>query len=203
MDTINEQNNVVDDSIESLSNVEIESTNDFTNNQVSSINLPKIEDISYEPIQKTSMYVGYIVIGITAIIAVIILVFILMFSEVVRAYMWYALAAIIAFISILFLTETKAFKNTGFAVREHDILHKYGWLWRTVVVIPYNRIQHIEVNQGPIDRLFDLSSLSLYTAGGSVEEIEGLLPDQAQNIKAFIIAKNSEIKSSKGDDEEE
>ena len=85
-----------------------------------------------------------------------------------------------------------------YALRERDIIYQSGLLWRRYTVLPFNRVQHAEVQQGPVERLFELSKLKIYTAGGSGSDmiISGLPLDRAQNIKHFILHQTS------GDEEE-
>ncbi|MGB4960930.1 MAG: PH domain-containing protein, partial [Saprospiraceae bacterium] len=79
----------------------------------------------------------------------------------------------------------------GYALRERDILFKSGVFFRSVIVIPFNRVQHCEIEQGPINRFFDLAVLSLYTAGGSSSDLKipGLTMRMANNLKSFITDK--------------
>ncbi len=39
-----------------------------------------------------------------------------------------------------------------------------GVIWRSLVFVPDARIQHTEVNQGPLDRRWGMARLSIYTA---------------------------------------
>ena len=72
-------------------------------------------------------------------------------------------------------------------------MYKQGYLWRSNTVIPFNRIQHAEVTQGPIERMFELSVLRVFTAGGSASDIAipGIRPDEAHRIKEFILSKTA------------
>ena len=78
-------------------------------------------------------------------------------------------------------------------MREHDMLYKSGLIFRKTIALPFNRIQHSEINQGPIERKFNLASLSIFTAGGNNSDlaIPGLLNEDAQEIKSFIIQKSA------------
>ncbi len=176
---------------------------DYTNEQILTSTLPKIEQIQFEQIQKTSLYVEMIVLAIMTIIVLIGALLLILFSEKARAFYPYIFTLIALVMAFIYVSEIKGFKHVGYAVRTHDIIYKHGWLWRSIVAVPFNRIQHIEVHQGPIDRLFDLSSIILYTAGGSDVEIEGLLPDKANSIKAYVMSKNQELKNTPIDDESE
>ncbi|HEY3385534.1 MAG TPA: PH domain-containing protein, partial [Saprospiraceae bacterium] len=73
---------------------------------------------------------------------------------------------------------------------EKDITYKSGWLWKSMVTVPFNRVQHCDLRQGLLDRRFGLSKLTIYTAGGQSTDlmIPGLLPETAEKLKTFILA---------------
>ena len=81
----------------------------------------------------------------------------------------------------------------GYALRQHDIVFKTGIWFKSTTVVAFNRIQHVEIQQGPLDRLFSVSSLILYTAGGSASDltIPGLHPDEASKLKDHVTRKSS------------
>ena len=89
---------------------------------------------------------------------------------------------------LIFLFEKKRYHKKGLALREHDISYKEGVFFQKTVTIPFNRIQHSEISRGPIERKFKLSTLKIFTAGGSQSDlsISGLDPDRAQELKDFI-----------------
>ena len=90
------------------------------------------------------------------------------------------------------LEETKGFKVRGYVLRENDITYKKGLFRFTIITIPFNRVQHTEITQGPIARAFKLSTLNIYTAGGSTSDLKlsGLEPETAQRLKDFIAEKS-------------
>jgi uncharacterized protein len=83
------------------------------------------------------------------------------------------------------------FRIKGYAVRRHDLMYRSGLLFRRVTVVPFNRIQHSEIQQGLIERQFGLSQLSVFTAGGSQSDlaIPGLAWDEAERIRNFLSQK--------------
>lgn len=83
------------------------------------------------------------------------------------------------------------FPKRGYILRERDITYSKGWLFHSVTTIPFNRIQHSDVSQGPIERKFKLSTLKIYTAGGSSSDlsIPGLEAGEAQILREFISKK--------------
>lgn len=83
------------------------------------------------------------------------------------------------------------YHKKGYAVRELDIIYKSGLWWRKKIIIPFNRIQHCEVQQGPFSKIFGLRSLTVYTAGGGNSDLSvaGLPEQQAEDLKEFVLSK--------------
>lgn len=50
------------------------------------------------------------------------------------------------------------------------LIHR-GVFWRSETFVPRSRIQHTEVNQGPLDRRWGMAKLVLHTAGTRLENI--------------------------------
>ena len=97
----------------------------------------------------------------------------------------------IGFFSFFLLTlalKVVGFKKRKYAIREKDISYKKGIFFRSLTTVPFNRIQHVEIDQAPISRIFGLASLSVFTAGASSDDlkISGLLKKEAKQIKEFI-----------------
>ena len=94
----------------------------------------------------------------------------------------------LAFYALAMGIAYKGYHNMGYAVREKDILFKSGVIFKNTIVIPFNRVQHSEITQGPIDRWYGLYELNIYTAGGSGSDlnIPGLRQDNALKIKDFF-----------------
>ncbi|MFQ3180652.1 MAG: membrane protein YdbS with pleckstrin-like domain [Polaribacter sp.] len=107
--------------------------------------------------------------------------------EFIENTIWIYLSMFSSFVFIL-LVKKVGFKKRKYAVREKDISYEKGVLFRSLTSIPFNRIQHIEIDEGPISRLFGLVSLSVFTAGDSSDDlkISGLLKEEAKQIKEFI-----------------
>ena len=79
----------------------------------------------------------------------------------------------------------------GYAVRDKDIVFRSGVLWRSVTAVPFNRVQHVETSNTPLDRKFGLANLQIYTAGGSGGDlsISGLGADTAEQLRIYILEK--------------
>ncbi len=53
-----------------------------------------------------------------------------------------------------------------YAVRDEDLWVARGVLFKQQTVIPHVRIQHVDTRQGPVERLFGVSRLLVFTASG-------------------------------------
>lgn len=97
------------------------------------------------------------------------------------------------FLLLFIIFEINAFPRRGYLVRERDVSYRSGLIFRDVVTVPFNRIQHSEVSHGPIARMMNLATLKIYTAGGSSSDlsIHGLDPSEAEKIKDWITTKTS------------
>lgn len=75
-----------------------------------------------------------------------------------------------------------------YALREHDLVLSHGVFWRSRRCVARGRVQHIDINSGPLDRRFGLVQVSIYAAGalGSVGSIPGLTPERAEALREAI-----------------
>ncbi len=86
------------------------------------------------------------------------------------------------------------FPIKGYLLRKHDLLYRSGYLVQKTIVVPKNRIQHVEIRQGVIARFFNLSKLLIYTAGGSSSDLSvpGLSIETAKQLKEHLSLSISE-----------
>lgn len=67
-----------------------------------------------------------------------------------------------------------------------------GLLFRSDTVVPFGRVQHIDVHQGPLDRFFGIATLTLHTAGNHNASVslpglgEGLAREMREDIRSHI-----------------
>lgn len=92
------------------------------------------------------------------------------------------------------IVAVKAFNKKRYALRDKDIIYTKGLLWSVRTSVPFNRIQHAELKQGPIERLFKLHSLKIFTAGGQSSDlvIPGLPEQTASKLKEFVLGKTAQ-----------
>lgn len=82
-----------------------------------------------------------------------------------------------------------AIRRMAFRVSASAIEIRRGVYWRTVITVPRNRVQHVDVNQGPIERRYGLAHVVIHTAGmiGATSKLDGVDHATALAIRDFLI----------------
>ncbi len=75
------------------------------------------------------------------------------------------------------------YRRWRYQLRERDLSLSRGALWQVRTLIPFDRIQFVEARRGPLDRIFGLNVLVVYTAAGRAAHIPGLNPLQAEAVR--------------------
>jgi membrane protein YdbS with pleckstrin-like domain len=91
-------------------------------------------------------------------------------------------------LAIVIILPARIYRRWGYAMEADRLRVLRGFLFRTDTVVPFNRIQHIDVSQGPIERLNNVSRLIVHTAGthNSVVVLPGLEPGEADAMREEI-----------------
>ena len=91
---------------------------------------------------------------------------------------------------IAILLVDRQFESWRYQLREFDVVIQKGLFWRSERYIARDRVQHIDINAGPMDRRFGLVQVVIYAAGmaGSVGLIPGLTPPEAEWLKDQLLA---------------
>lgn len=84
-------------------------------------------------------------------------------------------------------------RSWGYAERADDLVVGSGIWFRRLVVVPYGRLQFVDVKAGPIDRAFGLTSVQLHTAAASSDAaIPGLSPETAAQLRDRLAARGEQ-----------
>ena len=83
---------------------------------------------------------------------------------------------IIAVVLIL-RVPLRRYHARGYRLADERLQVVRGILFKSDTVVPFGRVQHIDVNQGPLERFYDLATLTLHTAGSHNASV--LLPGLA------------------------
>jgi len=85
--------------------------------------------------------------------------------------------------------ERGRYRAWGYAEREDDLIVNRGLVFRRLSVVPYGRMQFIDVSAGPIDRLFGLATVQLHTAAAATDaRIPGLRREDADALRERLTA---------------
>ena len=78
----------------------------------------------------------------------------------------------------------RTYRAWGYVEREDDLYITSGVLFRSLVAVPYGRMQLVEVASGPLERAFGLATVTLKTASADTDAtIPGLNPDEAARLR--------------------
>ena len=91
----------------------------------------------------------------------------------------------------ILLLPWRRYRAWGYCEEEDELHIRHGLLVRMRTIVPFGRVQHIDVAHGPIERAFGLATLILHTAGtrGAAVSLPGLLHADAEAIRDRIRAK--------------
>lgn len=167
----------------------------FSNSVIIPENLPEIKKETFTKLDKRYLKIVLIRLIIFALFLVGSFIAFLMLSEINLSPVIIIFISVVLFIILAFssIISILGFYKKGYLLRENDISYQKGLLIYKLTTVPFNRIQHVEVNQGILAKIFHLSSVKIYTAGGSSSDlsIPGLPVNDAQKLKAFLSEKIS------------
>ena len=78
----------------------------------------------------------------------------------------------------------RRYGSWGYAEREDDLLVRRGVMFARLSVVPYGRMQFIDVTAGPLERIFGLATVRLHTAAAATDaRIPGLAREEAARLR--------------------
>lgn len=159
-------------------------------NQILDVNaLPKFEDVEGHPIDRAYLRVQRLMFWFWFVLLFGGLFLLQFFVDMPNL----AFYPILVFLTVMFLLSfleiEKGFPKRKFGIREKDIIFQHGYLIFKQTILPYKRIQHVEVKQGPLFKAFKIFTLKVFTAGSSSGDlsIAGLNSEDAGRLKAQIL----------------
>lgn len=161
----------------------------FQNFQINS-ELPDIEQLNFLKIHKN--YLWILLFNSTIVWLSIFAMYYFFLAKIINenyptfSNLGYLIIAVIAAIYTVVLIA--GFSRRRYALREKDISYGKGILIQKLTTVPFARVQHIEVDQKPLSRLFNLASIKIFTAGESNDDlkINGIPKKEALQIKEYI-----------------
>lgn len=96
------------------------------------------------------------------------------------------IAAVLAWSWVLIGRNQRSWK---YAEREDELMVSHGIMFRELIVVPYGRMQFVDVAAGPLERAFGIATVELHTATPATDaKIPGLHPDEAARLRDRLSA---------------
>ncbi|SDB80666.1 hypothetical protein GA0111570_102457 [Raineyella antarctica] len=147
-------------------------------------------DVEWRPISPRWRTVHWLASGITALVAVVVLgVSVqLVFGR------WELTLVPIALVAALWLWNAwlvlRRWPAWGYAETADELWVRHGVLFRSLTVVPYGRLQVVDVNAGPLQRAFGLAAVTLVTASADSDaHIPGLPYAEATRLRDQLTAR--------------
>jgi len=99
------------------------------------------------------------------------------------------LVTVLVAVAVAFRSLARNATSWAYAERGEDLFVRHGVLVRRLEVVPYGRMQLVEVTSGPLQRRFGIASLTLHTAApGTAAKILGVPADEASRLRDRLTA---------------
>jgi uncharacterized protein len=122
------------------------------------------------------------VAGVAVLVAVVTGVSVALTAGV--AWTFLALALVVAGAVVADLLVQRRVRSWGYLEREDDLFVRRGVMVRRLSVVPYGRMQFVDVTVGPLERAFSLATVRLHTAAAATDaRIPGLEADEAARLR--------------------
>lgn len=108
----------------------------------------------------------------------------------VTPWFWLGAAVPLALLLWLLWLVPRQVRAIGYAEADDDLVIRRGILFKSMSIVPYGRMQFVDVHQGPLDRHFGISSVQLHTASASTDAtLPGLPADEASRLRDRLTAR--------------
>jgi membrane protein YdbS with pleckstrin-like domain len=172
----------------------------FRNEQVEVSHLPNADQVDWQPLHPRTRVVAMLT-GLLPLVILVAAFGLLEYLAPTRLSAWLshvgARSIVVTSAGLLLLNAVRqqlAISYRDYALREHDVQYRKGIFFRRRTVVPFNRIQHVEVLSGPLERHFSLARLKLFTAGTGFGDltIRGLHRDTATRMRRYLLSHGPE-----------
>ncbi len=100
-----------------------------------------------------------------------------------------AMAAVVLTAIWRSIVTVRAVRAWGYAEREEDLLVRHGLVVRRLSIVPYARMQYVDVTAGPLERAFGLATVQLHTAAAASDaRVPGLESAEAARLRDRLTA---------------
>ena len=161
----------------------------FSNFEVDVASLPHYEEVQLHPISQKyliKLQAGTTISFIFFAVGLFVANFFL--PAELQSYLLAAAILLLLIFGWTFFNNIMYVRKSGYALREKDIIFKRGFIFERTTVVPFNRIQHVSVERSFLDKMLNIATVKVFTAGGSGSDVSipGILPETATSIKEEI-----------------
>lgn len=103
-------------------------------------------------------------------------------------------AVLLALQLAAFLFARASYRRTRYALDAEGLLIQRGVIWQSETRVPRSRVQHTDLNRGPIDRWLGLAELRVHTAGTRLAAVSlgGLSEDEARRLRNDLLGEDDD-----------
>jgi membrane protein YdbS with pleckstrin-like domain len=147
-------------------------------------------DVTWTPV--SSRLIGAR-LTVTAIVLGPVLVLLVLLAVLVgAAWLWVFPAVVVLLVGWILWLVPRQVHALAYAERADDLLVRRGIMFRSLVVVPYGRMQYVDIGVGPVERGLGLCTLKLHTASaGTNAEIPGLPADEGARLREQLSARGA------------
>jgi len=169
---------------------------DLINEPIGADSLPRLQDDRFEPVDSNWLRVSLLGMSLFggAVTACGVTAWLVIANRGGRD-SWIPLVAagaLVALTAISALIRVVEVRHIGYQVRNHDISYRSGVLVRRVSTVPFVRVQHAQIRQGPVQRHYGIAMLEVNSAGPDLK-IHGLPVDIAEQLKALMVDRAGDL----------
>jgi len=139
-------------------------------------------DVTWTPVSRRLVGAR---LTVTSIVLTPVLVLVVLLAVLVgEAWLWVFPAVVLLLALWIVWLVPRQVGAMAYAERADDLLVRRGIMFRSLVVVPYGRMQYVDVNAGPLARRFRIASVQLHTASPATSaSIDGLPPHEAARLR--------------------
>mgnify|MGYP001943794274 CR=1 FL=1 len=114
----------------------------------------------------------------------------LIVAVIIGGWVWIAPAGFALLLAWALWLIPRQVRAIGYAEQEEDLAIRKGVMFKSLTLVPYGRMQYVDVSAGPIARKMKIAQVQLHTASaGTDASIPGLPQEEAARLRDQLSAR--------------